>query len=206
MYFTIGGFNMQAQIPQTVGERIKYLREKNGESQEKLGEAIGLSQNSISKLEKGETQLTLENQRSLVKHFNVSHDYLISGKDEDSILNLLERYISMDYSSISDGSNNFSCPVLHINKILFNYLMRTSKAKSDRYIPEDIKRAWIDKEINIFYKSNEHNSFQESEQVVPLPEQLIYPDEKKNNWQQADLIREVNKYLLDSSNKYNEGE
>lgn len=197
---------MQTQIPQTVGERIKYLREKKGESQEKLGEAIGLSQNSISKLEKGETQLTLENQCSLVKHFNVSHDYLISGKDEGSILNLLERYISMDYASISDGTNNFSCPVLHINKILFNYLMRTSKAKSDRYIPEDIKRTWIDKEIDIFYKSNEHNSFQESEQVVPLPEQLIYPDEKKNGWQQADLIRELNKYLLESSNNNNKGE
>lgn len=192
---------MQAQMPQTVGERIKYLREKKGESQKKLGEAIGLSQNSISKLEKGETQLTLENQRNLVKHFNVSHDYLISGKDEDSILNLLERYISMDYSSISDGNNNFSYPVLHINKILFNYLMRTSKAKSDKYIPEDIKKAWIDKEIDIFYKFNEHNSFQESEQIVPLPEQLIYPDEKKNKWQQVDFIRELNKYLLDNSNK-----
>lgn len=157
-------------------------------------------------MEKGETQLTLENQRSLVKHFNVSHDYLISGKDEDSILNLLERYVSMNYFSISDGNNDFSCPVLHINKILFNYLMRTSKAKSDRYIPEDIKKAWIDREIDIFYKSNEHNSFQESKEIVPLPEQLIYPDEEKNNWQQADLIRELNKYLLDNSNKYNEGE
>ena len=82
LHSTIGGFSMQAQMPQTVGERIKYLREKKGESQKKLGEAIGLSQNSISKLEKGETQLTLENQRNLVKHFNVSHDYLISGKDE----------------------------------------------------------------------------------------------------------------------------
>ena len=57
--------------PKTVGERIKYLREKKGESQEKLGEAIGLSQNSISKLEKGETQLTLENQINIAKHFNV---------------------------------------------------------------------------------------------------------------------------------------
>ena len=55
-----------ATEPKTVGERIKYLREKNKESQEKLGEAIGLSQNSISKLEKGETQLTLENHIQLI--------------------------------------------------------------------------------------------------------------------------------------------
>ena len=78
------------ETPKTVGERIKYLREKKQESQEKLGEAIGLSQNSISKLEKGETQLTLENQYSLAKHFNVSHDYLITGKDNDSLL-ILDR-------------------------------------------------------------------------------------------------------------------
>lgn len=100
--------------PETVGERIKYLREKKQESQEKLGEAIGLSQNSISKLEKGETQLTLENQYSLAKHFNVSHDYLITGKDNDSLLMLLEKYISLDYSTISEGESILDLSLIHI--------------------------------------------------------------------------------------------
>lgn len=201
---TTGGVNMQNNAPETVGERIKYLREKKGESQEKLGEAIGLSQNSISKLEQGKTQLTLENQCSLVKHFNVSHNYLISGKDEDSILILLEKYISMDYSSITYGITHLDCPILKINKTLFNYLMRTAKAKSDKYMPEDIKKAWIEKEISLFYELNEHNSFQKSESVVPIPQQLIYPDDEKKEWKQSDLLREMNKHLLDSSN--NKGE
>lgn len=186
--------------PKTVGERIKYLREKKQESQEKLGEAIGLSQNSISKLEKGETQLTLENQYSLAKHFNVSHDYLITGKDNDSLLILLERYISLDYSTISEGEATLDCPVLKINKVLFNYLMRTAKARHDKYIPEDIKQAWIEREIGSFYELNETNQFTESEKVVPVPEKLIYPDDSKSDWRQSDLLREMNKELLDSSN------
>lgn len=186
--------------PETVGERIKYLREKKQESQEKLGEAIGLSQNSISKLEKGETQLTLENQYSLAKHFNVSHDYLITGKDNDSLLMLLEKYISLDYSTISEGEFILDCPILKINKTLFDYLMRTAKARHDKYIPDDIKEAWIEREIDSFYESNENNQFTESAKVVPVPEKLVYPDESKSNWKQTDLLREMNRELLDSSN------
>ena len=186
--------------PETVGERIKYLREKKQESQEKLGEAIGLSQNSISKLEKGETQLTLENQYSLAKHFNVSHDYLITGKDNDSLLMLLEKYISLDYSTISEGESILDCPILKINKTLFDYLMRTAKARHDKYIPDDIKEAWIEREIDSFYESNENNQFTESAKVVPVPEKLVYPDESKSNCKQTDLLREMNRELLDSSN------
>lgn len=188
------------ETPKTVGERIKYLREKKQESQEKLGEAIGLSQNSISKLEKGETQLTLENQYSLAKHFNVSHDYLITGKDNDSLLILLEKYVSLDYSTISEGETALECPILKIDKVLFNYLMRTAKARHDKYIPEDIKQAWIEREIGSFYKLNETNQFNESEEVVPVPKKLIYPDENKSEWKQSDLLREMNKELLDNLN------
>ena len=188
-----------ATEPKTVGERIKYLREKNKESQEKLGEAIGLSQNSISKLEKGETQLTLENQCSLVKHFNVSHDYLISGKDNDSMLVLLEKYVSMDYSSISDGDTTLECPIMRIDKVLFNYLMRIARAKQDKYLPNDLKQAWIEREISNFYELNKKNNFIESEKIIPVPEKLIYPDKTKDSWKQSDLLRELNKELLDSS-------
>ena len=197
---------MQDKTLKTVGERIKYLREKKGESQEKLGEAIGLSQNSISKLEKNKTQLTLENQCSLAKHFNVSHDYLISGKDEDSMLRLLERYISMDYSSVTYENTHLDCPILRINKTLFNYLVRTAKAKNDKYIPEDIKKAWIEKEIDLFYESNENYASHELTSIVPVPEQLIYPDEKKNDLKQSDLLIEMNKYLLDSSSTNKKGD
>ena len=185
--------------PKTIGERIKILREKNKESQEKLGEAINLSQNSISKLEKGETQLTLENQCNLVKHFNVSHDYLITGKDTDSILSLLEKYVSLEYSRVSNGETSLEYPVLRINKVLFDYLIRTAKAKQDNYLPNEIKLAWIEREINSFYESNKNNPFSEYESVIPIPQNLIYPYEDKDTWKQTDLLHAMNRELLEST-------
>jgi len=182
--------------PKTVGERIKYLREKKGESQEKLGEAIGLSQNSISKLEKGETQLTLENQINIAKHFNVSHDYLCIGVRNDSILTLLEKYVYLKYENISDGLESFDYPVLQINKVFFDYLVSSARVYNLKGIPDDVREMWIKKVTNTFYEYNKKNCFTESETVIPLPQQLFYPDEQKSDWKQTDLLREMNKQLL----------
>lgn len=183
-----------------VGNRIKLLREKNKESQEKLGDAIGLSQNSISKIEKGETQLTLLNLCNIAEHYHVSCDYICYGVDNDAILSLLEKYISLEYSSISNNdAENFDCPILKINKTFFDYLMRTAKAKSDRYIPDDVREMWIDKEMNNFYSFNKDDDFRVCESVVPLPQQLLYPDDKKTDWSQIDLLREMDRLLLVNS-------
>ena len=182
--------------PKTVGERIKYLREKKGESQEKLGEAIGLSQNSISKLEKGDTQLTLENQINIAKHFNVSHDYLCIGVRNDSILTLLEKYVYLKYENISDGLESFDYPVLQINKVFFDYLVSSARVYNLKGIPDDVREMWIKKVTNTFYEYNKKNCFTESETVIPLPQQLFYPDEQKSDWKQTDLLREMNKQLL----------
>ncbi|MCC0630319.1 MULTISPECIES: helix-turn-helix transcriptional regulator [unclassified Clostridioides] len=182
--------------PKKVGERIKYLREKKGESQEKLGEAIGLSQNSISKLEKGETQLTLENQINIAKHFNVSHDYLCIGVRNDSILTLLEKYVSLKYENISDGLESFDYPVLQINKAFFDYLVSSARAYNLKGIPDDVREMWIKKVTNTFYEYNKKNCFSVSETVIPLPQQLFYADEQENDWKQTDLLREMNKQLL----------
>lgn len=58
----------------------------------------------------------------------------------------------------------------------------------------------VEREIDSFYESNENNQFTESAKVVPVPEKLVYPDESKSNWKQTDLLREMNRELLDSSN------
>ena len=193
--------------PKTVGERIKYLREKKGETQEKLGDAIGLSQKSVSNIEKGITPLAIDSQIRIAEHFNVSHDYLCTGKDNDSILRVLEKYVFLNYRNLSDGLESFDYPVLEINKVFFDYLIRTARAKCDRYMPDDVRELWIEKETNIFYERNKSNTFIESETVVPLPQQLIYPDEQKDEWKQTDLLRELNKQLLDNSQSLdNKGE
>lgn len=179
-----------------IGKRIKLLREKKGESQEELGKAIGLSQNSISKIERGEVALTLENQLNIVAHYNTSHDYLCTGKNTDSFLNILNKYVSLKYEKLSIGSESFICPVLKINNIFYDYLIHSARAQDIQDMPDDIREMWLKKEVDNFYKRNKKNSFKEFKSVVPLPEQLINPDDSKSEWKQTDLLRELNNYLL----------
>lgn len=197
------GDTMDKQFePQTVGERIKFLREKNGESQQKLGEILGLTQNAISKLEKGDTALTLENQIRIAEYYNVSHDYICTGRNNDSILDLLSKYISLKYSTTQIGDKiSISYPVLYIDKPLFDYLVRTAQANGDKYMPQDIKELWIQREKKHFYDSNKNNDFTKKESVIPLPPELIYPDDEMQDWNQSDLLRELNNSLVNTTNK-----
>ena len=197
-----GGAKLSNNEPILVGERIKKLRENKGESQEKLGEAIGLSQNSISKLEKGLTNLTLENLCNMAEHFNVSIDYICTGKNSDSILMLLEKYISLEYTELSEGEDiHLKYPVIRIKKYFFDYLMRKATAQKDNYLPNDVKEIWIERETKCFYEQDKNDSLTESASVVPIPPQLIYPDDNKGDWKQSDLLRELNKFLMDNTNK-----
>lgn len=184
-----------------VGERIKSLRKENDETQDDLGKIIGLSQNSISKLESGRTPLALEYQARLANHYNVSHDYLVTGTSIGSILTFLEQYISLDFVPHSVGENHFKYPVLKINKVFFNYLTAMAYAKDTKNIPEKVQKQWIDEVIQLFIKNNVNNDIKSVEEIVPVPKELIYPDDNKDDWKQADLLREMDR--LFSSSSYN---
>lgn len=70
-----------------LAEKIRIIRKARGMSQEQLGYALsesGISRQSISKWENGDTEPTLDNIRTLAKIFNVSFDALL---DEDLDLN-----------------------------------------------------------------------------------------------------------------------
>lgn len=60
-------------------ERIKYLREHLGISQEKLGETIGLSKSGISSIENGNRSVTEKHIKLISTCFNVSEDWLRTG-------------------------------------------------------------------------------------------------------------------------------
>lgn len=187
-------------IQKEVGERIKELREKKGESQTELADDIGLTQNSISKIEKGNTMLTLQNLILIADHFNVSYDYLCKGIETDSTLKILKKYISFDYENITVGAEAFTCPILKINSALFDYLVHSARAQSDSYIPDDIRKIWLEKEADTFYEQSRGNKYIDMKRLVPLPQEFISPDEKKEDWRQADLLRELNRQLLKGSN------
>ena len=60
-------------------DRIRELRVKSKMNQTKLGELLNVSQDTISKIEKGINNPTVSQIATLSKIFNVSTDYLLFG-------------------------------------------------------------------------------------------------------------------------------
>lgn len=63
----------------TQGERIKELRKSLGLTLEKFGERLGVGKTAISKLEKGERNLTDQMFKSICREFNVNEEWLRDG-------------------------------------------------------------------------------------------------------------------------------
>jgi len=62
--------------------KLKQLREERRLTQEKLSNAVGIDRTTISKVESGERELTLDHLQRLSKYFEVSYDYLL-GKSQE---------------------------------------------------------------------------------------------------------------------------
>lgn len=79
-----------------------------------------------------------------------------------------------------------------ISKPFFDYLVSSTNAKCNKKISDNIRESWIKQakeDFNKYIKSSEKTEYVE---FVPVPQELIYPDDNKRNWNQADLIREIN--------------
>lgn len=68
-----------------LSEKIFELRKANGMSQEQLAEKIGVSRQSISKWESGESTPEMERLIELSKVFNVTTDYLLKTSEVDQL-------------------------------------------------------------------------------------------------------------------------
>lgn len=66
----------------TVGERIKAARKSLGLTLEEFGKKLGVGKTAISKLEKGERNLTDQMSLSIRREFNVREEWLRDGTGE----------------------------------------------------------------------------------------------------------------------------
>jgi transcriptional regulator with XRE-family HTH domain len=73
-------------IPKEITNRIKDAREKKNYSQQYLAEQLGISQKAYSKIENGETKLTVDNLLKISKVLEVNLNELFS-TDSFSIYN-----------------------------------------------------------------------------------------------------------------------
>lgn len=64
-----------------IGKRIKEIRTENGLSQEKFGEKLCVSQDTVSLWEKGKSLPTTEILILMATIFDVSTDYILCLKD-----------------------------------------------------------------------------------------------------------------------------
>ena len=66
-----------------LSDNIRNLRKENRLSQDELAEKLGVSRQSISLWETGQTQPTVDNIIALAKIFNVSTDAILGNNVED---------------------------------------------------------------------------------------------------------------------------
>lgn len=66
----------------TQGERVKEVRKTLGLTLDKFGEKLGVGKTAISKIEKGENNLTEQMTKSICREFNVDYMWLTTGEGE----------------------------------------------------------------------------------------------------------------------------
>lgn len=177
------------EVKKNVSKQLKILRKRSGETQETFASKIGTSKENYAKIEQGKTNLTLENLTQIAEYYHVSFDFICGQEDDKTSLDKLESLIFIEYHKLDIGSQIIEYPTLNINQALFKYLLQSAYIKNNQAIPSDIKNYWMKKEIDECYDSI--NNKTEMKKVVPIMEELIYPDEHKNNWKQEDLIKEI---------------
>lgn len=65
-----------------MNERIKQVREHLGLTMEKFGERLGVTKAAISKLEKGERNVTEQMSKAICREFNIDYIWLTQGIGE----------------------------------------------------------------------------------------------------------------------------
>lgn len=68
-----------------LGERLRFLRERNGKTQEDISKVIGTTQQIYSRYETSKTELPVRHLLNLSSYYNVSTDYLLGRIDYQNI-------------------------------------------------------------------------------------------------------------------------
>lgn len=86
-----------------MNERIKEIRKQTGLSQKEFGKSIGLSESSISKIEKGSTVLTDRVINSIIREYAINETWLRTGKGTMKTTTKQQAEIESYLKDIKDG-------------------------------------------------------------------------------------------------------
>ncbi|MBO5462252.1 MAG: helix-turn-helix transcriptional regulator [Clostridia bacterium] len=130
-------------------QRLKELREKNGNiTQEEFAEKIGVSPDTIRKIEQGKVKLTLDNAISIKNAFGVSLDWLYGVADDmndeaSTTLLALRKYFNICTKKHECGDSFFT---VTIEENLRDFLLEYDNAEhfvKEKGIPEAGREAWL---------------------------------------------------------------
>lgn len=163
----------------TVGERIKYLREKNDLTQKDVATKLGVEPAAISKYELDMREPNIEALKKLGEIFNVSIDYLL-GRTPDIFVGEADK-IDFDISLVKDVYNkvkkNFSNPKeVYENN---NAVMITVNELMCGVGTSIIGNVKMNKNISFEYIDSLLKDFENAE--MPRPQVMIEVRNKSNN-------------------------
>lgn len=95
----------------TIGEKIRLIRTMKGLSQENISQDLGLSQKAYSKIERGETKLTLDMIEKISMVFQMEPQDILNFNPETFI------QTNSTYNSQSGGNNHFSVDNDHVKSL-----------------------------------------------------------------------------------------
>lgn len=176
-------------IYKLVGERIRELRKKKGETQEKLADIISSSQGNISKVENGVKCFTWEQLLKIADHYKVSITDIFDKVSNEINVKNLNKIVSAHYGKIF-FDDEYVFPILQMDKEIFDYILKVARIVQNKDIQEDIKNHMlaIEKEsISLHIKKEEFNDYIN---IVPL-----FPAEKTDDLNQQELIKLIENFM-----------
>ena len=127
----------------TQGERVREVRKTLGLTLEKFGEKLGIQKSAISKIERGDTNLTDANIKLICREFNVDYIWLTTGEgkmfveNDDEFRKKIDRIMASEddtrkilFKSLVDASDD---DIATIKKFIKNTaaLFDDKKEKTD---------------------------------------------------------------------------
>lgn len=93
-------------------ENIKNLRDLHKISQQKLADAVGLTQQSIYQYENGIAEPDIETLKKIANYFEVSVDYIVGNTDAMCSVTKEDCILLKKIHNLSDNTNNAICTLL----------------------------------------------------------------------------------------------
>ncbi len=168
-----------------LSDNIRNNRKKINLSQDELAEKVGVSRQSVSFWETGQTQPTIDNIIALSKIFNISSDELLDNFDNKNIINDVQPdydYIDCDYIDEKKEKGPIITIVLIVVALIVTIILvfpkGSNKDTSNSGFESQITSADSDNSVN---SNEEIKNYSDLETDSKKDSSFSYNEESKNN-------------------------